>query len=126
MDIANELNVKFDIFLFPDNESDGMLEDFYCSCFKNEMKFFEDCWQGMLQCFRENNTFGLQLNSPSVYDKVYSYVDIFEAHRKEAYKNTKGKRYYFDTGLWEFDFEKNEYLKKLIAFIEGCSIITND
>ena len=80
----------------------------------------------MLHCFEQSNTFGLQLNSPSVYDKVYSYVDIFEAHKKDAYKNTKTNRNYFDSGLWEFDFENNDYLRKLIAFIEGCSIITND
>jgi len=126
MSVAGELNIKFEIFLFPNNSADGILEDFYCSCFKKEMKFFEDCWQGMLLCFEQNNNFDLKLNSPSVYDKVYSYVDLFEEYKTVEYKNTKTKRHYFDMGIWEFDFEHNDNLQKLISFIEDCGIVTNE
>jgi hypothetical protein len=51
---------------------------------------------------------------------------LFEEYQTEEYKNTKGKRSYFDAGLWEFDFERNQFLKKLIDFIENSGIVTND
>ena len=124
--IAQELGVKFDIFLFPDNQSEGVLEDFYCSCFRPEMKFFDKCWQSMLGCFEQQNTDKVTLTPPTVYDKVFSYVDIFQAHRVGDYKNSKGKRNYFDSGLWEFDFNNNNNLKSLILFIENCGIVTKE
>ena len=54
---------------------------------------------------------------------MFSYVDLFESQRQGDYKNTKGKRNYFDQGLWEFDFENNENLKRLVEFIENLSIV---
>jgi len=115
--IANKLNVKFDIFLFPDDESDGDLESFYSSCFKSEKAFFKDCWDKMYSCLDENKK-ELNLKFPKSSEMVFSYVDLFEAYKSEEYKNTKSKRSYFDENLWEFDFEKNEYLKRLVAFLK--------
>lgn len=121
--IADRLNVKFEIFLFPNNTEDGDLEDFYCSCFKTEMKFFETCWNNMIDCFKQNNEQHLNLNIPKSSGKVFSYMDLFKDQKQEEYKNSKGKRNYFDKGLWEFDFNNNNNLKSLIAFIENLLIV---
>lgn len=116
--IAESLGIKFEIYLLPNNSSDGALEDFYCSCFKNEMKFFEECWENMLNCFKRNNVADLSLKLPHTTGKIYSYVDLFDAYRTSDYKNTKGKRHYFDEGLWEFNFDTNDNLKRLVSFFE--------
>lgn len=121
--IANVIGVCFDIYLFPNNEEDGVLEDFYCSCFKDEMKFFENCWQGMLNCFEASRGQDLILKYPHINGKVFSYVDLFEKYKTGNYKNTKGKRSYFDDGLWNFDFDTNNNLKSLISFIENTGIV---
>ncbi len=115
--IAKDLGAKFDIFLFPDDESDGDLELFYSSCFKEDKAFFKDCWNNMYSCLDENKK-ELKLKYPKSAEMVFSYVDLFEEYKSEEYKNTKSKRSYFDENLWEFDFEKNEYLKKLISFLK--------
>lgn len=115
--IASNLDIKFDIFLFPDNKSDGDLELFYSSCFKEDKAFFKECWNGMYGCLN-NNKKELNLKFPKSAEMVFSYVDLFQEYKSEEYKNTKSKRSYFDENLWEFDFEQNEYLKKLISFIK--------
>jgi hypothetical protein len=115
--IAKNLNVKFDVFLFPDDESDGDLELFYSSCFKADKAFFKDCWNNIYGCL-ESNKKELKLKYPKSAEMVFSYVDLFEEYKSEEYKNSKSKRSYFDENLWEFDFDQNEYLKKLISFLK--------
>ena len=115
--IALELNVKFDIFLFPDNHSDGDLELFYSTCFTEDKAFFKECWTGMYNCLNHNKK-ELNLKFPKSAEMVFSYVDLFEEYKSEEYKNTKSKRSYFDENLWKFDFEQNEFLKKLISFLK--------
>lgn len=39
--IAKDFGVTFDVFLFPDDESDGDLELFYSSCFKDDKVFLK-------------------------------------------------------------------------------------
>lgn len=115
--IADDLGVRFDIFLLPDNDSDGDLESFYASCFKEDKAFFKDCWENMYACL-DGNKNGLNLNLPKSAEMVFSYVDLFEEYKSAEYKNSKSKRSYFDENLWEFDFEQNENLKKLISFLK--------
>lgn len=115
--IATSLGVHFDIFLLPDNESDGDLESFYSSCLKKDKAFFKDCWESMYACL-DGNKNGLNLKFPKSAEMVFSYVDLFEAYKSAEYKNTKSKRSYFDENLWDFDFEQNENLKKLNSFFK--------
>jgi hypothetical protein len=115
--IASSLNVEFQIFLLPDDNSDGDLELFYSSCFQKQKSFFGDCWKGMYSCLDENKK-ELILKFPKSAEMIYSYVDLFDKYKSEEYKNSKSKRSYFDENLWEFDFEQNEYLKKLISFLK--------
>ncbi len=105
------------IFLFPDNKNDGDLEDVYCSCMKKAYYFFNDCWDGMIGCFEKHQK-ELILKYPKSSDKVFSYVDLFQEYKQGNYKNSKTKRNYFDQGLWEFDFEHNQYLRSLIDFLK--------
>jgi hypothetical protein len=114
---SKKIGVDFEIFLFPNNKSDGDLEDFYCAFFKKDLSFFNGCWDGMINCLKENKN-DLTLKLPYAHEKVFSYVDLFESYKKGEYKNTKTKRSYFDEGLWEFDFINNENLKELCNFLE--------
>ena len=121
--IAKNLGVEFEIYLLPNNKDNGDLEDFYCSCFKSDLYFFNDCWNGMIDCIR-NNENGLTLKYPKSDGKVFSYVDLFQNYSTGKYKNKKTKRNYFEEGLWDFDFEANQNLKGLTTFIEQ-QIINN-
>jgi hypothetical protein len=116
IELTKNIKVKSVIFLFPDNESDGDLEDFYCSCFKDDYAFFNQCWDSMVSCFKTNGAV-LKLKPIKAAEKVFSYVDLFKAYKEEEYKNSKSKRSYFDKGLWNFDFENNPMLIKLLTFL---------
>jgi hypothetical protein len=113
--IIGNFRVPSYLFLFPDNQQDGDLEEFYCSCFPKDMAFFSDCWDDMIECIKNNNP-GLQLNLPYAAEKVFSYVDLFKEYKSEAYKNSKTKRSYFDEQLWQYDFEGNPYLRGCRSF----------
>ena len=88
--IAKDFGVTFDVFLFPDDESDGDLELFYSSCFKDDKVFFKDCWNNMYDCMNGNKK-ELKLKFPKSAEMVFSYVDLFEEYKGEEYKNTKSK-----------------------------------
>jgi hypothetical protein len=117
-DMATRLGINFEIFLFPDNNSDGDLETFYSSCFKEDKAFFKGCWDNMHICFEKNNDKKLDLKIPKSAEMIFSYVDLFEKYKEEVYENKKAKRNYFDKGLWKFDFENNENLKKIVEFLQ--------
>lgn len=116
--IAKDLGVEFHIFLFPNNKNDGDLETFYSNCFKEDKKFFKDCWDGMIKCFEKNSAEKFDLKIPKSAEMIFSYVDLFQNYKEETYENKKTKRNYFDKGLWEFDFENNEHLKELVEFLQ--------
>ena len=111
--------IKYKIYLLPNNQEDGDLESFYCSCFKDNMSFFNACWDNMIHCITSSNAQNLTLKIPKSSEKVWSYVSLFENYKLDLNdKNTKGQRNYFDKGLWNFDFSNNKYLVSLTQFLE--------
>jgi len=111
--------INYKIYLLPNNQEDGDLESFYCSCFNENMSFFNGCWDSMMNCISSSNAQSLTLKMPKSSEKVWSYVSLFENYKLDLdNKNTKGKRNYFDKALWNFDFSNNKYLVTLTQFLE--------
>ncbi|MEB3801069.1 hypothetical protein INQ45_08395 [Flavobacterium columnare] len=116
--IADSLNVKFELFLLPfDNEIEGMLEDLLQTLFDDKLMFFDECWDNMIDCFKKTEI--VNLNIPAQKAKIFSKIDLFEKHKVEKWK-TKPEEYNFtDKGIWNINFKNNPSLKKLITFIEN-------
>lgn len=69
--IENLLKVKFDIFLLPFNdESEGVLEDLFKTCFKSDLNFFDYCWNTMIECIKNEKI--ENLNIPAQKAFIYS------------------------------------------------------
>lgn len=112
--LAELLGADFRLFLFPDNERDGELENIVGSCFREEFRFFDECWSRMIECFGAKG--GVELNLPGSKGFIFSYADLFDDHRTKPL--VKGKTNFLDEGLWMLDTENNEGLKRLVSFID--------
>lgn len=115
--IANQLRVIFKIFLLPDDESEGELENLVETCFKYEFGFFGECWKGMIGCFQQQKNFTLKL--PNIDGYIHSYTDLLEEYKQLDYGNRKTETNFLDEGLWNLDINTNNKLKKLVDFIEN-------
>lgn len=119
LSIAKKLKVDFRLFLLPfDNEQEGILEDLLNECFNSEFKFFDNCWQQMLDCVKKNNA--AQLNIPAQKAFMYSKIDLFKNHRQNLKWNYKTSNHYDyeDSGIWDIDVNGNPKLEKLVNFIK--------
>lgn len=114
--IENLLKVKFDIFLLPFNdESEGVLEDLFKTCFKSDLNFFDYCWNTMIECIKNEKI--ENLNIPAQKAFIYSKFDLF---RFKGNLKKEDKPYQFEKKeIWNFDRNKNKELNKLLEFIEN-------
>lgn len=117
--IAFQLNIKFDIFLLPFNdERDGVLENLLNTCLHNKFSFFDDCWNTMIECVRNNEI--ENINIPAQKAFVFSKIDLFKNYRKYSWNYKSSSVYdYSDENIWNLDINENIELKKLIEFIDN-------
>lgn len=114
--IGEDLNVDFKIFLLPFNdENDGILENLINTCFKKEFDFFDECWERMIDCIKNEKIENLNILAKKAF--VYSKFDLFMKKGEFDYESSK-KYKYADSGIWNFDRENNKELNKLLEFIE--------
>lgn len=116
-ELGQRMDVIFKIYLLPNDEEDGELENLVETCFKEEFRFFEDCWKGMITCFERQQEAKLKL--PNIDGYIHSYTDLLEEYKQLDYGNRKTEAKFLDEGLWNLKTEGNNKLKKLIDFIEN-------
>ncbi|WP_294266778.1 DUF3226 domain-containing protein [uncultured Chryseobacterium sp.] len=116
--IGHDLNIHLSIFLLPFNDqNEGLLEDFLNTCLKEEFKFFDNCWNTMIDCAKAANVD--KINLPAQKAFLFSKIDLFKEHRSEKWDYKSSSKYqYDDKGIWVFERNKNENLDKLLKFIE--------
>lgn len=115
--IENDLNTNFSTYLLPFNdENEGVLENLLSSCIKSNFNFFDNCWNGMIECIKKSNQ--ENLNIPAQKAFIYSKIDLFKNQRgtKWDYKGATGYDYN-DKAIWEIDPAQNNELKKLLDFV---------
>ncbi len=115
--VEKELNVEFKIFLLPfDDDTEGILENLLDNCVNNNFKFFDNCWNEMLECIKKSNY--EKLNIPAQKGFLYSKIDLFKNYRSTNWDYKGATVYdYSDKNIWNIDPENNKKLKKLIDFI---------
>ncbi|MCU0427624.1 MAG: hypothetical protein MUF71_18585 [Candidatus Kapabacteria bacterium] len=97
LDIARETVMpigKEQIFLFPDNASDGTLEDLLQSCIPDEHSTILECWANYAECVVEKG-----YTPPSNKTKIFSYAEI-QTKYNEAFGE---KRDYLKPEHWNLD-----------------------
>jgi len=105
------------IYLFPDNKSEvGTLETLVESCINHSNEFILQCWNKYIDCLDQGNR---NLSLPDHHSKIYSYFSVLSKYYQVKENGASvEKRDYSDSGLFNFDFNKNAGLIELKNFLE--------
>ena len=107
-----EHSLEFEVFLFPDNQSDGDLELLLEQIVNDEHKAILDCFQTYEGCLKELQKYQLPIRK----SKIYAYVDAFPKNREEKEIFKKGDFFFSNKSMWNLNSDK---LKPLIEFIKN-------
>lgn len=104
------LGIEAELFLFPDNRSDGALEDLLLELTQKER------WHGFFDCFNDYELcLGDEYVHPNLKGKLYTYISSMKAL-------TSGQRSRLGQGEWLFDDDmywnlEHEKLRPLKEFL---------
>lgn len=118
MMIKNEINVDFDLFLFPNDADQGALENLLERIINPVNQCVMDCWKNYE---RELDKCSIPWKNPhtpttpAYKTKIYAYLEALTGTTKVEKKRIKEKeRDYLDSNLWNLD---SEYLNPLKDFL---------
>jgi len=94
-----------DVFLFPDDQSNGVLEDLLEKIINPEHQEIFDCFEEYKKCIASKN-----YKAPSHKAKIYAYQ---WSHGLRTEERDRGNRH-FDPDYWNFDSEALEPLKNFL------------
>lgn len=97
--------LEFKLFLFPDNQSDGILENLLEEIVIPEHKDIFRCFEGYKSCLKGINA---DYVLPDIKAKIYGYKEAIGAIDKE------NKKKQFDPEYWNFDSPELNPLKDFL------------
>lgn len=104
LELLSQLDIKADLFLFPNNKSDGCFEDLLiCLADDNRYRTFFDCFGDYEKCL------GDDYRHPNLKAKVYAYISSMKSLSNSQW-NRLGK------GQWMFDNKEYWDLNKEALF----------
>lgn len=116
MRLKTELNIEFELFLFPNNSHDGDLETILENCTNVKHKRLFDCFEAYNRCISnfKNPDGSNEYSVPNRKSKIYAYLESQNLSGKRA-KRLKDQDYMFE--LPEFWNLNSEYLDPLKQFL---------
>lgn len=112
--------VDFELFLFPDNEGLGALEDLLERIINPENQEVMDCWERYEESIRNIRLpwrKGEPLTIPAKKTKIYAYLEVLLGDSKGEKKKIKeANRDYTNRHHWDLNALS---LKKLMAFLRN-------
>lgn len=116
LEIKEQLNVEFELFLFPNNSDDGDFELLLEKIINPDHQILLDCFSNYESCIiqrrTENGTPFYKL--PLRKSKIYSYIDAFPVSRTTKERIKKGDYLFEDSNYWHVENEALETLKKFL------------
>lgn len=111
-----ELNIDFDLFLFPNNQNDGTLETMLESCINPEHSGIMECWESMEKCVNDKGKYTI----PADKSKIYVYLECLHGiSKKEKEKIKDPNRDFTMKDKWKIDYTNNPFLKELKIFLDA-------
>lgn len=107
-----EHSLEFEVFLFPDNQSDGDLELLLEQIVNDEHRAILDCFQSYEKCLTELQKYQLPIRK----SKIYAYIDAFPKSQKEKEDFKKGDFLFSNESIWNLNSAR---LKPLIEFTQN-------
>ncbi|MGL5253658.1 MAG: DUF3226 domain-containing protein [Brevinema sp.] len=120
--IVHKINPKLknntipcEIFLFPNNSSDGTLENLLLSCARENKKYILECHDRMINCLKANEDH-TSLVFPTDKNKAYVYVDLNLTKQEKDNRKNVGPYGYHRPDIWDFQCEA---IKPLLDFLKN-------
>lgn len=108
-------NLSFDLFLFPENTTDGDFELLLEGVINNTHRGILDCFEQYENCVDQYNKEQIIYDLPIRKSKIYAYVDAFPKSNREKEKFIKrGCLLYKNPEIWDLNAPD---LNPLIDFI---------
>ena len=79
-----ELDIEFELFLFPNNDSNGCLEDIYFTILREAHLPILNCFDGFCHCVNGHST---HCKIPDKKAKVFALLDVLNQETKVAKRN---------------------------------------
>jgi hypothetical protein len=111
LDIQEQHGMDFELFLYPNNQSDGMFEDLLETIIAEQHKPILACFANYQNCIESKNEKG-NYSLPIQKTKMYAYIDAMKKTQaqEKAFKN--GDWFFEDDALWNFSVESLNPLKE--------------
>lgn len=118
--LKEQYGVEFELFLFPNNQDAGALEDLLENIINPNNRPIFDCWKNYedeLSKLEIPDRTPPPLTTPAKKTKIYGYLEALLGESKKEKKMIKEKeRNYKNASHWDLDAE---YLERLEEFIGG-------
>lgn len=118
--LKEQYGVEFELFLFPNNQDAGALEDLLENIINPNNRPILDCWEDYEEELRKLEIPGRTpppLTTPAKKTKIYGYLEALLGESKKEKKMIKEKERDYENPLhWDLDAE---YLERLKEFIGG-------
>ncbi|OAV70736.1 hypothetical protein Barb6_01641 [Bacteroidales bacterium Barb6] len=112
-----QYGLTFELFLFPNNQDSGALEDLLEKIIIDKNQPIFDCWHGYEKCLQSKEIEGraYPLTTPTKKTKIYGYLEALLGTSKEDKKKIKEQeRDYTNNEHWNLDAD---YLIPLKEFL---------
>ena len=115
--LKEQYGVEFELFLFPNNQDTGALEDLLENIINPNNRPIFDCWENYEDELSKLEISGRTpppLTTPAKKTKIYGYLEaLLLKHEKEKIKDKK--RDYENPLHWDLDAEYLERLKEFLS-----------
>ena len=117
--LKEQYGVEFELFLFPNNQDTGALEDLLENIINSNNRPILDCWENYEEELRKLEIPGRTpppLTTPAKKTKIYGYLEALLGESKKEKKMIKEKeRNYKNASHWDLDAEYLERLKEFVG-----------
>lgn len=106
---------KYDIFVLPNHQDTGTIEDLLENVINNTHSQIFECWNEFENCLSKDKS----LTIPAKKSKIYSYLECLHGVTNQEKDRCKdSNRDFQDENLWEIKDLDNPYIKKLKDFFD--------
>ena len=111
----DDYNLDFELFLFPDGQSNGAVEDLLMHCINPKNQPIMECWKSYVTCLKTKKIEGRNLTIPARKSEVYCYLETLLGETKKEKELIKDKnRNFLISDHWDVDCPAIQPLKDFL------------
>ncbi len=114
--LMNDWNwTKYDLFVLPNHQNSGTIEDLLENIINKENAQIFDCWKDFEMCLSNDKS----LTIPAKKSKIYSYLECLHSTTNQEKDKCKDQfRDFKDPKLWDISNLQNPYIKRVKDFFD--------